>query len=236
VNKSISRATGALSLLDEAIEVAEAANSPTLANLARSYRATRLVSEYRIAEATAELDELWPRLDQRELDYARAIAYSTTATSLLVDDPERAYQTALIVHRHYEQYGLDKVTESLTHDLLPTATAATGRASETRRLVNSAWDSYQQAGSYDGVLELLLPCAVVAWRRGELELSRRWMRAIRSAPTRPRSLIISMYRQFRDVIGLDERNPLDTATLHDIFAEASRWLDAEARRELAGET
>jgi hypothetical protein len=79
----------------------------------------------------------------------------------------------------------------------------------------------------DGLPDLLLPPAALAWRLGHLEAARRWLTAIRRAPKPTKSFHITiMYRQLRNELGLLDDNPLDSVTLDDISDETLAWMDA----------
>jgi hypothetical protein len=77
----------------------------------------------------------------------------------------------------------------------------------------------------DGLPDLLLPPAALAWQLGRPELARRWLTAVRQAG-RPTStfMLTIMFRKLRAEVG-----PLGTEPLHDdldaVFDEAVQWME-----------
>ena len=73
--------------------------------------------------------------------------------------------------------------------------------------------------------DLLIPFAALAWALGAPERTARWITAARRSPNRRRNFGFTIaYRQLRDEVGLLDENPLDEATIGEIYQEATDWL------------
>ncbi|MCP3975992.1 MAG: hypothetical protein GY720_16040, partial [bacterium] len=77
----------------------------------------------------------------------------------------------------------------------------------------------------NGLPDLLLPLAMLAFSLGDNDRARCYLTAIRSAP-RPTGWfpITVAYRQLRDRIGLLDTNPLTDSTIEDVYEQATDWM------------
>jgi len=108
--------------------------------------------------------------------------------------------------------------------ILAAGAASAGDIAQTTRFLDESIDNIHHAGNDDGLPDLLLPLAVLAWRLDDTARARRLITAIRHAsrPTHNLTMTIA-YRQLRQILGTDEPppTPIDHAAL---FAETRAWL------------
>jgi hypothetical protein len=103
--------------------------------------------------------------------------------------------------------------------------AATGNTQATIELINEAQATLRRAGSDNGLPDLLLAPAILAWRRSDLSRARRWLSAIRHAGRPTQNFpITAMFRQVRDQAGIDDIPP--SQPVEATFDEALQWLHA----------
>ena len=109
------------------------------------------------------------------------------------------------------------------------ACAGAGNAERTHALVNAAYDEARRALGEDGLPDLLLPAAILAWRRRDLDRAQRWVTAIRRAG-RPTAnfLVTIMFRQLRDRVGYQQADPLEHSSLTELIEECRLWLSSVA--------
>jgi hypothetical protein len=104
------------------------------------------------------------------------------------------------------------------------AAAANGDIVAARMLLARA-ESEAAASGDNPLPDLLVPAAALAWATDHTDAARRWLTAIRHAPTPTQGFYITIvYRQLRQEVGLVDRDPLEHATLDDIYQEASAWM------------
>jgi hypothetical protein len=102
--------------------------------------------------------------------------------------------------------------------------AALGDFELTRELIGETETAVQNAAD-DGLPDLLVPLAALAWALGEPDRTARWITAVRRSPTPTQNFGFTItYRQLRDEVGLLDENPLDDATIEEIYEEATDWL------------
>ena len=112
-----------------------------------------------------------------------------------------------------------------THALTCAATAATGDVESTRRQFAAAQRAAANSADNDGLPDLLIPLAALAWALDEVELARRLLTAVRRSPTPTHNFLLTIvYQQLRDEVGLLDHNPLEDNTVGDICREAIDWL------------
>jgi hypothetical protein len=108
--------------------------------------------------------------------------------------------------------------------ILSIGTAATGDIGATRSLLQEAETALLVAAD-DGLPDLLVPFATLAWALGAPKLTARWITAVRRSPTPTQNFGFTIaYRQLRDEVGLLDENPLDDANIEEIYHEATDWL------------
>jgi hypothetical protein len=104
--------------------------------------------------------------------------------------------------------------------------AASGDVDDTRARLADVGSALVNDAE-DGLPDLLVPLAALAYASGEYDLTRRWLTAVRRSPTPTQNFMFTVaYRQLRAEVGLLDHNPLNDATLKDIYREASDWLAA----------
>jgi hypothetical protein len=73
--------------------------------------------------------------------------------------------------------------------------------------------------------DLLIPAAMLAWRRGETATASAWLRAVREADRPTQSFIMAVcYRRLAEVAGLADRSPLQEQSLEAVAADVLNWL------------
>jgi predicted ATPase/class 3 adenylate cyclase len=217
----------ALDLVDRAIEASERAGEAPFACFARMNRVVPLQAALRFTEAAAELDRIRPLLAMPSDDMTRDWFANFQCTIDTIVDPARAGgNVPLLYHRQSARF------EAADASLIPFATAAAsaGDVDWTHRLIEESVEQIGRGGSDDGLPDLLVPIAMLAWRLHDEERARRFLSAVKHAG-RPNSGIAStiVYRWLRQFIAMDQDRPphLD---LSAEFQEGRSWL-----RELAGE-
>jgi hypothetical protein len=185
------------------------------------------IAALRFGEAAAELDRVRPMLALRPDAVTSDWFANFQCLSDPFVDPVRAGRNVPLL---YEQQSVR--FEAADSSLIPFATAAAraGDIGWTHRLLEEAIDQIGRGGSDDGLLDLLVPLAMLAWRLGDEERARRLLTAVKHAG-RPTSNMGStvVYRGLRQFIAIDPDRPANL-DLGAEFREAQAWL-----RELAGE-
>lgn len=217
----------AIGMLDEARGLAVEAGVTTIANAAIAYHAGYLALTGRTDESLDMLVELRSRLDGTPFDYAWSLHHLFNLSAHLLRDP--------VVSRRMGSE-LNAAIPAAVWDGgigwgLPLcnclAIAACGDIDETRRHVAEAEQLCRLASDHDGLPDLLLAPAALAWRLGDVPRARRWVTTVRRSarPTSSFQLTI-MYRGLRTEVGLDETDPLDHATVQDVYREAVEWMNS----------
>lgn len=214
----------ALELLDEARFVADEVGGNTLVDLAISYRANHLALHGRIDQAAESLEHARARLDGRDFDYAAHFYNCVLIANSVVSAPETS-GAASATNRTEMIRALGR---SAIHwgilGIVSIGAAATGEIDTARALIDET-ESAVQNDADDGLPDLLVPYATLAWALGSPELAARWITAVRRSPTPTANFGFTIaYRQLRDAVGLLDENPLDNATIEEIHREAADWL------------
>ena len=214
----------ALDLLNEAMIVAEEAGANTLVDLALTYRANHLALHGRSDEVTVTLEQVRPRLDGREFDLPAWFYNCVLLATNVISSPEisgaasASGRTAALraiggSDIHWGNFGI-----------LLVGAAASGDIDTTRALLGETETALQNAAD-DGLPDLLVPFATLAFALGARERATRWITAVRRSPTPTQNFGFTIaYRQLRDEVGLLDENPLDDATIEEIYQEAKDWL------------
>jgi predicted ATPase len=196
-----------------------------LADVASGYLATHYAVAGRTDESLQTLADLEVRLQGRPMDYGGTLyAYGTMALRFMTE-PEAARAAGQHLVREFAK--AHNGGEEGRNEIYAVALAARGDVAETRSLVAEAKIRAGRQSGDDGLPDLLIPPAALAWRLGHFDAARRWLTAIRRSPKPTKSFHMTiMYRQLRTAVGLLDENPLDSATLDDIWDEAVAWMDA----------
>jgi hypothetical protein len=109
-----------------------------------------------------------------------------------------------------------------------------GNTSELREGFPDFDELTRRTRSDGGLPDNLLPLVTLAWRLGDTGRAQRWLTAIREAPAPTQNFnLTAVFRQLRSELGLTSDNPLDGASIEEIYAEARHWLndlDADSNR------
>jgi predicted ATPase/DNA-binding SARP family transcriptional activator/class 3 adenylate cyclase len=210
-----------LELVARAIEAAERAGEAPFARFARTNRAMPFIAALRFGEAAAELDRVRPLLALPPDDVTSDWFANFQCINDVFFDPARAGR---IVPLLYEQQSVR--FEAADSSLIPFATAAAsaGDIDWTHRLVGESVERIRRGGSDDGLPDLLVPIAMLAWRLNDQERARRLLTAVKHAG-RPTSNIGSTiaYRGLGQFIAIDPDKPADL-DLSLEFRAARTWL------------
>ena len=215
----------ALALLDRSIALAEQAGAIELGLFARANRVNHLMVAVRLAEAESELERLLP-LAEASPQHAPWLLIHTVGVALwILTDPPRALASAAALHA-FEQQSVTSADATIV--VRAAAAASSGDVELTGICLRDAVESYRLQGNDDGLPDLLLPPALLAWRL-EDPRARRWLTAIRHGGRPTQNFVLtSIYRQLRHAVGLDA--PIAPVDLAATFADALAWLTDAADR------
>jgi predicted ATPase/class 3 adenylate cyclase len=216
-----------LDLLDRAIEVAERAGDAALVRFCRTNRAIPLMAALRFSEAAAELDRVRPLLALPPDDMTGYFFANYQCVNDAFFDPIRAGRNVPLLYERESEF-FEAADSTLM--VFAIAAASAGDIGWTRRLIDEAVEQIGRGGIDDGLPDLFLPLAMLAWRLDDEERARRLLTAVKHAG-RPNSSMASTiaYRGLRQYIAIDPDRPANL----DLSAElqdARTWLS-----ELAGE-
>jgi hypothetical protein len=156
---------------------------------------------------------------------ATSLAHIRIMTSLF-DAPE---QTAENLARQVETLGAAGLAPSFqTLNYVALTRGATADRYGTLEAVRAVEQELRRAGTDDGLPDLLITPAMLAYVLGEHQRARRWITAIKLASKPTQSLpITAMYRQLRARLGLsaDQTGLADTPA---VYREARAWLSTVA--------
>ena len=206
----------ALVMLEEAFALAESVGSPAVADTALGYRANHLALVGRTAEAIEALDLLDQRTAAGEYWYGRHVFQHVTQAVHIIDGPEVAAAAGRSLLASAPQ----------PHYILAAASvAAAGDVHEAVRLWGLALSSASEWFADDGLPDLFITPAAMAYALGDHDRCRSLVTAIRRFG-RPTQNFLStiMYRQLRDAVGIDDTNPLEHRSGADLLAEADSWM------------
>jgi predicted ATPase len=201
----------ALDLVDHAIEAAERAGEATLVRFCRVNRAVPLTAALRFSESAAELDGARPLMALPPDDTTASWFTTFQFVNDMFVDPTRAGQNVALI------YGRESARfEAVDSSLIPLATAAAsaGDVDWTFRLIKESVDQIRRGGIDDGLPDLLVPLAMLAWRLDDEGRARRLLTAVKYAG-RPTSNIGSTiaYRGMRQFVAVDQERPADLDVL-----------------------
>jgi hypothetical protein len=216
----------AVGMLEEARLIADAASAPALADVATAYLAGHHALVGHVDESAELLTELERRLDGRAMDYAGSLWGLFYMATRIVTEPELARDVGQKVSDSFTEISDDS---GLGFGLLNcecVAAAACGDAAMTRERTSAA-KSAARANNDDGLPDLLIAPAALAWRLGQVDVARRLLTAVQRSPKQTQTFQLSiMYRLLRNEVGLLDENPLDSATLDEIYSRTGEWMDA----------
>jgi hypothetical protein len=218
----------ALTMVEEARQLAIAAGDQRARDHASSYRVFHLAMQRRYDEAVAQATDVIarsPSLD--EGGQASFVAIVALSACTAVSDPSIA--------RSWIDELLSRPSPTNTmwgNEVLVAALhASEGDAVEASALAMKVRRRLQQAGR-DCYPDLLIPAAILAHRLGEDDRAARWVRAVRDAGVPTQSFQTTcLYRRIREVVGMAEASSPRSLTLEAIGDEALAWMDAAAHRQ-----
>jgi hypothetical protein len=215
----------AVDMLDQAREFAEESGATPLASVALAYRAEYHALVGRLEEADRMLEELSDHVEGRGMDYAASLHGLFLASTSIVSDPEASRAVSTDLMDAFATVAPDYGPGFGANAVACVATGATGDTQATLRLVTGAKAAYERTNHDDGLPDLLLAPAALAWRNGDLATARRLLSAVRHSPKPTQTFqLTTMYRLLRNEVGPLDPNPLQTAHLDDIYDESIAWM------------
>lgn len=211
----------AVAMLDRAQSLSEDSAAAPFAAGALAYKASHHALVGRLDEADQMLEQLRGRIATSGMDHARSLYQMFFLATHIVSEPDVANAVSQELLSAFAgfgpAFGLD-ICACVT-------TGATGDVTATLQRVTQAKQASERTNNDDGLPDLLLAPAALAWRHGHLDAARRWLAAVRHAPKPIQSFQITiMYRLLRAEVEPLDPNPLDTATLDDIYNETITWM------------
>ncbi|MFT7602023.1 MAG: hypothetical protein ACI8TP_004987 [Acidimicrobiales bacterium] len=217
----VSDLPAALRLLDESQTLADAAGAPLVGLAARGYSGVA-----RALHGDLEVVDLVPGIESAaptEGTYVLNATRSLFIICRLFDDPLEALRQNEVVFDALVAAGIDLPWSS--HNLRALAFAAAGLVEETVGALEVAEHELRRSGNDDGLPDLLLGPAVLAYSMGEPEMAARWATAVQVSPKPTQSLpMTSFYRQLRVRVGLAKHSE-DLMDTPAIYAEARDWIN-----------
>jgi predicted ATPase len=210
----------AIDLLLESERVAIDAGAPNVAIAAMAYRACAMAL-HQSDEALALIEEA-DRANAGASTYAASSLADIRLIASLFDQPDKT--AAGIAERvvALERIGLAPSFQALNEVAL--TKAANADPTGTLDALVDTENEVRRAGVDDGLPDLLLAPAVLAYVLGTTELASRWITAIRLAAKPTQNLpSTAIYRQLRQRVGLAHlRDGLDDT--QEAYREARKWL------------
>ncbi|NNE10673.1 MAG: hypothetical protein HKN41_00325, partial [Ilumatobacter sp.] len=215
----------AVAMLAEATSIADRADAAAIADAARAYTAGHTALVGRFDDAVAILDDLRDRLEGRPLDYAWSLHHLFRLALNIVADPRQARELADDLMKRSAIVAWDGGMGWGLPFCVGLTVAACGDVEGTRRCIAEAEAHARRTSDDDGLPDLLLGPAALAWRLGDAERARRWLTTVRRSPKPTANFQLTiMYRLLRNEVGLLDSNPLDEVEVHDVYVEAVEWL------------
>ena len=219
----------ATELLETSEVVATAADAPLVALAARGYAAVARAIHGDLS-AGELVDDIESAADT-EGTYVWNTTRSLAITCGLFDRPLHAGSQMAVQVKSQEAHGIP--IAGITYLLLGLPEARAGHASATHEALEVAERELRRSGNDDGLPDLLLGPAILAYALGQPERAARWTTAIRLSAKPTQNLpMTSFFRQLRDRVGLTD----DTTGLGDtqaVYAEARAWVHEVALAERA---
>lgn len=215
----------ALTQLRQSGEIAAAAAARNVELAALTYQACALALHQR--DGARELIDRVEAENEGQRTYAAHSLAQIRLMNGLFDEPERtAYdypyrQAELALGTTFQNANLLAIAKAAIGDPAGTADALLGAEAETRRMRD------------DGLPDLLIAPAMLAYSLGEHALASRWITAVRLARTPTHNLpTTAIYRQLRQRVGLTPTTP-ELTDLDAVYHEARAWVHDRSR---AGQT
>lgn len=211
----------AIGRLEEAIALVDEF-APALANIALLYWSNHLMVAGRPEEARAPLRRLAERIEPGVADVASNLLLQHEGLLLFATSPAEALSSFTTAREQLLGAGMSWTGSWLVMDAV--LVANTGDVERTVSLLVQTRDDARRNG-HDGLPDILLPIAVIAWRLGDIERARTLITAMRFAGRSTQAFPIThCYREVRRAIGRAPRNPLDDESLEQVFEQAFLWL------------
>jgi hypothetical protein len=211
----------AVDLVDQATAAAQRSGSETLVRFTRVNRSIPLTMGLRFEEAAVELDGVRPLIHLPPADLSMWFFDNYQYINDTCINPGRAASRLPLLYER--QMG---TFDSADSNLIPFAVgaASAGDIDWTVRLINEAVDHLRNAGIDDGLPDLLVPFAMLAWRLDDHQRARRLLTAVRHAGRPTSNVGTTMpYRYLRNLVGVD-RQPPEALDLPRELAAAREWL------------
>jgi hypothetical protein len=208
----------ALEMTAEATELAASVRDDATRDLAEAYQAFHLALMRRYDEAIEVARPVVERADATP-SYPTDAAAVALACCTFLSDPEGATRLT-------DGFEIPPLRMWATDLLIAAVAAASGdraRAAATCARVRAQLD---RAG-VDGLPDLLVPAAVLAYCVGDHDRASRWLRAVKDAGRRTQSFQMTLvFNRTREAVGLAAESPLTSATLQEVGDEAVAWMRA----------
>lgn len=215
----------AIAMLEEAYDIAEGTGAHALADAATGYLVAYHSLAGRAGKALLLLDELERRTDGRTFDYAANLFEIFRMAVYVVADPLVAGDATTALRIGMATFIDDSGAGWGLPILCSVTIGSSGDIEGTRVAVAEAELGMRRVSSDNGLPDLLLPAAALAWRLGHTANARRWLTAIRhSAKPTLHMFLTIMYRELRGEVGLDDENPLDALSIEEIYDESVAWM------------
>ncbi|MGI9610893.1 MAG: adenylate/guanylate cyclase domain-containing protein [Acidimicrobiia bacterium] len=187
---------------------------------------TRLWEEHPadMRTALARHDELLREVFDSHRGYRPALtARVFTLSTKVVSDPEFALAKANEIAEKLNAAGV--VADWMVRLLEACAGAACGETALARAQFADAERRLHATTDDDGLPDLLLPLALLAWSRGDPHRAARLVTAVRNSPRKTQNFLsANVYRELRAATGLADDDPLADATLEELLAESKERL------------
>jgi predicted ATPase len=206
----------AIALVTRAIDIAAQADKASL-SLARSYLGWHLAMRRDYDQALLTVDEVFQN-DWETGSYPLHSAACLLAAIRSASDADSALE---VVNYSDTRPDFAMWSSVLLH---ATVRASAGQFAHAAQLCCDLEARLTRAGIV--VLpDLLIPAAMLAWRRGETATASAWLRAVREADRPTQSFIMAVcYRRLAEVAGLADRSPLQEQSLEAVAADVLNWL------------
>jgi non-specific serine/threonine protein kinase len=209
----------ALEMTAEATELAASVGDDATRNLAEAYRAFHLALLRRYDEAIEVARRVVDRADPAP-SYPTDAAAVALACCTLLSDPEGATRLT-------SSFEIPPLRMWAT-DLLIAAVAAARGDRATAAATCTRVQAQLVRGGIDGLPDLLVPAAVLAYRLGDQDRASRWLRAVKDAGRPTQSFQMTLvFNRTREAVGLAADSPLASATLGEMGDEALAWIAAQ---------
>lgn len=211
-------------MLQEAAELADGAGSAALASAAIAYSGYFHAVAGDLKAANEVRRAVETRVDRDRFDYDLNLLLELSVCLDVVADPSGALRTHQQLARHLDALG---GSENWKDGLMAViARAAVGDRNATRALHESCRGTARSMQDDDGLPDLLVPLAVLAWSVGDHERARSILAAIRHAPRPTQAFPITVvYRQLRNSVGVADHNPLAGTTIAAFHEATTAWLE-----------